>query len=388
MMANVTFNSSLWRLIKVALFLIHGAIGFFYIQYFHTSLSSNEYEHVNGVTRIVIPDAFLYKDIIDVDNIFVSIGLSGVKNTIGPSLLWILADFNWYIVFCMNLVFLLLIVYYMERLAEQYGIRKSSAQYAVIATLLMPVICYYSIGALKELPTTFMLLGFVYYTNTSRFRLATIFVITLFLFRYQLLVVLLLFFFGLQFGKNQLKFTLTLLMALSAIFPILIFADLTSSSTTQLYREEYGVAGSLGGIVEVVRNEIFIVSAAAVIVRVFQSLFEPFISLLGTASFYENGSFSVFTFSHVISLVIMVPYIINFAKRFVASFDKRSPPSLMTQKIYSLLLILLFTVGGFSFIHHRYLVPIFPLLIIASLIPRAKFTEASSSLVRIRSVSV
>ena len=101
-MANVTFNSSLWRLIKVAILLIHGAIGFFYIQYFHASLSSNEYEHVNGFTRIVIPDSFLYKDIIDVDNILVSIGLSGVKNTIGPSTLWVLADFNWYVVFCIN----------------------------------------------------------------------------------------------------------------------------------------------------------------------------------------------------------------------------------------------------------------------------------------------
>jgi hypothetical protein len=376
-------STGLWQLIKLVLILFHLLIGFFYIQHFHTSLLSNEFEHINGVTRIVIPDTFLYKEIIDLDDFYVSTVLSGVKNAVGPALLWVIGGLDWYGVFYINLILLIFIVQYMEGLVEQCSINRSKARFAIITFLLLPVIFYYSIGALKELPTMLILLGFLYHTNAKQYKLTFIFVVMAFLFRYQLAVILLMFSISLRFGKSQLKFTLILLIVLSAVFPILTSLDLTASSTTELYRVAIGVPGSLGEIVEIVRDKIFILSTVAVLIRVFQSLLEPFVSLIGTVPFYEDESFSVFAFSHVMSLIVMIPFIKKFAIRLSTSFNSRNPPSLDAQKIYSFVLILLVTIGGFSFVHHRYLVPIFPLLIIASLMPQTKFAfEPSNSILR------
>src|SRR6266568_9440881 len=62
--------------------------------YFSEALSNDEWESVSGFARIVIPDTFLYKDVLDFSDPLTSLVLAGVKNTVGPSLIWYVADGN------------------------------------------------------------------------------------------------------------------------------------------------------------------------------------------------------------------------------------------------------------------------------------------------------
>ena len=74
-----------------------------YLDYFYAYLAHGEWLDLeNGFTRILIPDTFIYKSIIDTDNVWLSIILSGVKNTIGPSFIWYAAQFDWFIVLFIN----------------------------------------------------------------------------------------------------------------------------------------------------------------------------------------------------------------------------------------------------------------------------------------------
>jgi len=368
--------------------LLYVIAGVLYIQFFHESLISNEWEHVNGFTRIIVPDTFLYKSIIDFDNIFLSLGLSGVKNSAGPSFLWILAGFDWYFIYFINILFFMFIVFYMEKLAKQYRLDKSKAQLAIIAFLLLPTNFYYSIGALKELPTALFLLACVYHFNAKQIKAFVLFSILLILFRYQMLLILILYAIGSKFHKNQLWFTALFLLIISAFYPALTTFDLTASSATEIFREEFGQSGSLGGIFEKIRNEMYGVAIIGVIVRVIQSLFEPFITLLGSFSFYESGSLSIYAVTHFISLLIFTPYLFGFLNLLRINLTRTNAASLEVQSVYSLLLVSHIFIGGFSFIHQRYLVPLFPLIIIASLMPRTRLEMAKNTLQRMRLVSV
>lgn len=374
-------SNNLWWLIKILLLLLHLLIGFLYIQHFHSSLTSREWEHINGITRIVIPDTFIYKEIIDKNEItninvlFDSIVSSGIKNSAGPAMLWFFAGSDWYSIFFINLIFLIFIVQYMEGLIEQYSINRTHGRIAILVFLLMPVISYYSIGSLKELPMMLVLLGFLYHINAKQYKLVIVFIVIAFIFRYQLLVIFLLFIISIQFSKNQLKFILILLFGLSAFYPLLIQLDIAEHSSTELYRSETKGLTFSGEIVEYVRNNIIILSIFSIIIRTFQTLIEPFISLIITKSFYEDESFSIYAFCHVMSLIMLVPFIKKFAERLWTSIKSGNALSLEAQKIYSFVIILFIIIGGFSFIHHRYLVPIFPLLIIASLIPKKFLTR-------------
>lgn len=78
-----------------------------YLNYFHPYLENGQWLNLdNGFTFIIIPDTFLYLDLIDRDNILSSVLSSGVKNTICPSLIWALGQFDWFAVLFINIIFI------------------------------------------------------------------------------------------------------------------------------------------------------------------------------------------------------------------------------------------------------------------------------------------
>jgi hypothetical protein len=71
----------------------------------------------------------------------------------------------------------------------------------------------------------------------------------------------------------------------------------------------------------------------------------------------------------------MIPFTWLFLKKIIFIIKKGRLIDKNIQTLYFLLLSLIILIGGFSFIHHRYLYPLFPLIIIASLIPKSNMFQ-------------
>jgi len=373
---RISISAFQWRLIKFVFLIGYFLAGIAYIEHFNAALSSNEFENIDGFTRIVIPDTFLYKNIIDAENFIGTILSSGVKNSFVPSAIWLLADFNWNVVLAINVIFLMFVVHYIERLSAQYAIPKTQARLAILIFLLMPANFYYSIGALKELPMMLFMLALIYHFNNRQFKLMLFYALSICLLRYQMLIILVLFFLGSSLKEKQTKITVSIVLLAAACYPALTFLDVTAYQTALEYRQEYGVRGSIGSVVENIRNETYGLSVIAVIIRLIQSLFEP---LLSRTIIIEGGSVSVYNLVHVISTLIFIPFLYYFIKNLFVLFRARYNHDIAIHRLYSILIMSLVFIGSFSFIHHRYLYPIFPLIIIAALIPQGKLIAVSDN---------
>ena len=85
--------------------------------------------------------------------------------------------------------------------------------------------------------------------------------------------------------------------------------------------------------------------------------------------FYEEGMFSIFRFVQVSTILIMMPYIYKTVFKMINLYRLDGYLHNSINALYVIILLSFFLVGGFSFIHHRYLVPFFPLIMIAAIIP-------------------
>jgi hypothetical protein len=374
-MNKISLNG--WMFIKTFLLFFMAVVGYIYISFFEVNLVSGDWLSVDGFARIIIPDTLLYLVIIDSDNVLTSILFSGVKNTLVPSLLWAASGFDWYIVFIINIVIVCFIAYYMQHLAGQYQIPRNSTQLAIVIILLLPTTIYYTVGALKELPMALLMLASLYYYNLKKFKVAFVMITLFVMVRYQLVVVVvLLFIFG--YSRKTLRWAVIVMFSLAAIYPMLSNIDMLSASSTEVFRDEYGVHGSIGGQVEAIRSNVYLISAFAVAVRVFQSLFEPLFGFVKDFTFYENGDLSVYKVVHFFSTIMVLPYIYLFVRKLKFIVFTKVKIRKDVQTIFASLFISFILVGGFSFIHGRYLIPFFPLMLIAGLIPIKRMQEFNS----------
>lgn len=62
-----------------------------YVANFHSALATGDWIDIKGYTRIVIPDTFVYKGLIEEELSLLAISVAGIKNAIGPALIWNLA---------------------------------------------------------------------------------------------------------------------------------------------------------------------------------------------------------------------------------------------------------------------------------------------------------
>jgi len=157
------FNKKSWIILQIIIFTLITLFTFKYISFFHEALENSIYQNVNGYTRIVTPDTFLYKNIINTENVLLSIILSGVKNSLGTSFMWYLSSFNWYVNNILNIFFILLIVLYTKKLLLEYNVQESKIQLAILSIIILPSTIFYSIGSLKEIPTALLFIMILYY---------------------------------------------------------------------------------------------------------------------------------------------------------------------------------------------------------------------------------
>jgi len=363
-----------WPAKKSFLLFVLTVTGCLYINFFEVSLADGYWLSVDGFSRIVIPDTFLYSDIIDVNNVITSLAESGVKNALVPALIWYAVGFDWYLTFFLNIFLIYCCTLYMKGLAKQYGISVIRARSAVVVFLIMPTTIYYAIGALKELPMMLGFLAILYHYNSRNFKAVLLAALFLVATRYQLAFVVLLLIFISRF-RNPIRVACGAMLGVSAIFPLIGHFDILSAANVQEFRFNYGASGSFGERVEFVRDNFYFLSAFSVVIRVFQSLFEPIIGLVHNFSFYEDGDLSIYRIVSVISNCFCAPYIALFVIKLKDVVLACSRINKEVQLIYATLVVSLIIIGGFSFIHGRYLVPFIPMIIVAGLIPLNRIRE-------------
>lgn len=353
-----------------------------YYVYFSEPLNDGVWQNIDGFTRIVIPDTFLYKNIIDFSNPIGSIVLSTVKNTIGPSLIWFVVNGEWILVSVVNSVFLFAALLYLARIARLLGIPQRHALALMSIIALLPATVYYSVGALKEIPSLLFLTGFFYhYLKRDRARWL-LYALLCVLFRYQLVFPLIFFLVADRFHRRALIFAFSVLIVLSAIYPYIISWNVFSLDAVKSYRELYGEDDSLGGFLESVRNNIPGLSVIAVLVRVIQSLFEPLLAFLKNPSFYEDGDLSVLGVVYFSSAIILFRYWLLFFRRMVLLLINRAHTHRNIIRLYMFCLVFILPIAGFSFIHHRYIYPLTALVMVASAIRLKPKALLRSSAVR------
>lgn len=355
-----------FRLIECALFSVFCIASVTYLNFFHQSLLMKDVENVNGFTRFVIPDTILYAELLDLDNPIDSLLSSGVKNSIGPGFLWAAAGKSWYCMLAINLAITFFIISFFKKICLDVFLTKRLVQTGVLVLLCSPFMIYYQIGALKELPMMLFMLIIVHEWMTRKWSLFFLAVLFLILFRYQMSIVLILTLFFMCFKKNGFRVCLAVLGLAACLYPALSSISVLSIDATQYYRESNGFQGSFGGWVESVRVDFYGLSLFAVIFRVFQTLFEPIILITGRMSFFEGMSFSVYDF---IQFVTAVFYIFFVFRMLLNGLILLRYPKYVSDEIvflYVFIFTSLFLICGFSFIHHRYSFPFFPLMLIAS----------------------
>jgi hypothetical protein len=336
-----------------------------YVSYFYGALDNNEWLDVNGFTRILIPDSFLYIDLVqDIDDIEPGkVAVAGVKNAVGPVLMWLAGGSDWYGMAVVNSLLALVTGRYTIKICEHFQLSPERTFPILAILMLTPVIMYYCVGPAKELPTLTALTGFFYHflkQHRCRWILAAAAVV---LFRYQLFAVLIPFIAITRFSKNPLRNAVHLMLAAAVIYPVISQLGITNPAESENFRE--GSEGQLGAVIEYVRNSIPVASAPAALLHVLQSVLEPIVNVLRSTGFYEDGSISVISFVYFVSLLPVLPYWYRAVVRLVRLYKVKQAIEQDIMSLYVLIVLFVVPVGGFSFVHHRYLFPITALILIA-----------------------
>lgn len=355
-------------LIEVFILLVAFLICIMYIDFFHEYFQEERYLNILNYTRIIAPDTFLYKSLINEDFPLQSIISSNVKNNIIPSAIWYIFNYNYYAVLMFNIAIIAIIVIYVYKLSFSFQIAKNRILLYSVLFIAIPSTLYYSIGSLKELITCFLLISFVYHFKKGHILKLAVVSLFIILVRYQLVVILLFIFFLNHFKNIQFRMGLFILLFISFLYPLLVYLDIfLYGDATKLYRIYYGKLSSIGHYIEIMRD-IPILSIISICIRSIQTIFEPILSI--HIAMFEDGRISIYALQQFISIVFLLPFLYTFFKKafYVVFFGTKIKKDV--QMIYIFILSYLILVGGFSFIHHRYLYPLFILIIVASAIPK------------------
>lgn len=339
-------------------------ISLLYYNFFSVELNSfGENIEKNGFQSIIIPDTILYYSTIDFQNVIQSIFLSAVKNTIGPSFIWYISNGNWEYTILINGILLFLTSRYIIFLSQKLKIKQSKTLVSLLILIIQPNTIFYMIGALKEIPSMFLLTGFVYYFLERKYIKLFFFMILLVTFRTQLVFplvfVLILRFLSI---KKSTKMSLCIMILISAFYPILKELTIFANGAADVYREIESGSG-LGQKIEYIRSNVPVLSILAILIRIFQTITEPVFIFFKIS---ENGNFQIFRFVMVSSFFLMGYYFIHCLKNIYLSLKHKIIVNPDIAWILAIIILIGFPTAGFSFIQYRYLYPLFPLILISA----------------------
>ena len=332
-------------------------------------IQSVKTDHGNGVVtviaRIIIPDTFLYLSLAKAENALDAILLSVVKNSIGPSLVWMIFQENWYLVSIFNTVCFLFVLIYTRNLVFLLSPFQNSKCYSI--SLILTLACmYYSVGSLKEIQTLLGFTAFVYCFLKKQKIKALIWLLFLVLFRFQFIYIIIPVYVLSKLRSNPAQLMLISLLIFGMIFPSLYSFEPFMSESVESFRIQSEENSFIGAKIEFVRNNVFGLSLIAIALRAIQNVLEPFILFLHTFSLYEDGSLSLFHLQSTFVLLLMLrAWVLVIFKGFRLKSDGDDNYANFGI-LYAFLAIAIFTIGGTGLLSHRYLVPVYGLLLVAA----------------------
>lgn len=335
-----------------------------YVWCFESALLAGELEGYDGFISLFITDTLRYLDLVNSDEwTLLTFAIAGVKNAIAPSLLWDLAGGSWYVMAWINAAIMFASLRYLAKLCWHFQIQRQRAATMIVLLGLLPSVLYFSIGSLKELPTLLALTGFLYhYLKGDRLRWL-LWAVALIVLRYQLAAILPLFVLIDRFAKRPLRVAALFLLVVSMAFPLFSSLNVLSGESTQIYRDELGTEATSGAQLESIRDGVPILSAAAIVVRTTQSALDPLLTFMNGPYLFQEGLISIEGFAYLSTLLLTLPAWWRAARRTLNAI--RVDVSRDVQRLYGLVLLYVVPVGGFSFVHGRYLFPVTALLLIA-----------------------
>ena len=377
------------KLYFITAFLINVILCQSYVTYFSESIvnetggfSANQWASTGIFSSIIIPDSYPFLEVArsvsktqivvlvegsrtDTEYMKVSLITSilwwakRVQNSFIPSFFWTIANYNWNIVTFFNSILVLITSIYIHLICNKMNINKHSAYYISIIYLLLPINLYHSIGFIKEIPTAILMTAFVFHFLNKQKKITLLCAILLVLTRYQLIVVIGMFYL-ISTQRQPLKVSILLLFGVTAIYPFLQH-DILESVAGNVFRQQHLSVLGIGAFVEYTRNEIPLFSSVAIVIRVLQTIYEPIIGLVtGSTDHYFNNSINVLVALYFISNIILLKMWVKSTIIIFTKSDVRRELSL----ILSFFLIYIIFVGGFSFISHRYISGIIPIMMI------------------------
>ena len=342
------------------------AYSFGIIYVFGAALDEGTWEHVFGFTRIIIPDTFVYLPVANAENAAEFLLFATIKNSIGPGLVWLIFQKNWYLVSIFNTMCFLFVLIYARKLLVLLDPFQRS-KYCSVSLILTFVCMYYSVGSLKEIPTLLGFTAFVYHSLTKQKAKALLWFLFLALFRFQFSFIIIPVYLLSKIRRDPLRLTLIGLLVIGLIFPLISVLDVFTPDAVHFFRTGTGQnEDSLGAQIEFVRGHVFGLSLFAILIRMLQTILEPLIYFLKTSSFYEDGSLSLYQVHSALVLLLMFrAWVLVLFKRLplISYSDGRYAKFGV---LYSFLAIAIFTIGGTGLVSHRFLVPIYGLLLIAA----------------------
>lgn len=338
------------------------SLGFLYVFKFETSFLAREWEKVGKFTRIIVPDTLLYRIIADDYEISNGDVFNSGKNMLVPVLLWKMVAGNYYLALLVNIGFLFGIIktyFDVQKLLNLQNPLRNS----IVVLFSSPVIIFYSIGMLKELPSAFFLLFVTKNYLKGRNILFIFSSMLLVAVRYQYGSYIVLLLSHRFFKRFTARSKAIVFFALMVFYPAFKGNFVFQSEATALYRQEFKT-DTIGGRVEEIRDNIYVLSSGAIIFRTLQTVFEPLITLFKNSLLFEDGYLSLNHLVETIFSLGSIPVMINFLRlsgAVIVGNQIRSNHDLSFD-----VLIMLILVGGFSFIHYRYIMPFMPLIFLFS----------------------
>jgi hypothetical protein len=367
---NISNKSLQYRNSFLTVVIFSAGIAFsaqFYTYFFYEALITGDMHGEIDFTGIVISDTFFYKTVLNwlVTDAISLFWLLQSNNYFVPVFIWYLSGDNWYLTALLNAMLVFFSFLYFIKLCRLYNL-KLDANIFFIYIGLSPIFIYYSIGALKELPCLLGIMGFFYH-YLKRHKVSWIFYFfILILIRKQLVIPLFIFIIFDKAVKNQLMACFITVLLAGGLYPFFQYFDVAAIVATELYRENQ--RGSLGALIESIRSSIPILSSAAVLLRAIQSVFEPILTFIMNPTVYEDDAISLYLLANLIQNIVLTPFwilsmigIVN--KIFFCNIKNRD-----TRRLYAFIILYVAFIGGFSFIHHRYLFPLIGVILIGGLI--------------------
>jgi len=333
-------------------------------------------------SRIVVPDSILYRQIAEslvsdrIDPVLLGqvtsqLQLSDItemsffflatRNYFGPSFLGYLMSsirfgdlfINIILVGSTGVIFVKLL-----------GLLNISSTIPLWVLFLNPETIYYSQGFLKEIPCLFLTAMFVYFLLIRKYLRCLLPITLVLLVRYQIAVIFLMILFleivPLRYRYKCLQYPLFVFFALLP----LLYKTLLNRAVVgyYLYREESGPGTGIGAAIAYLQFNFPFFGYIGVPIRFFQTMIEPFPAMV----LFSDGEGVINLYYCILSasMIMMSPfYSLFFNQLFnIVIRGRREIFSYDISKIILTIAMYLLTVGVNTFISHRFIYPIVPLM--------------------------